>query len=64
MVTEERTNTPIPESEECEFEWGNCLVLEAEGYQPATHMCRSSKKAHDGLHGCGDCGVVYLKRRE
>ena len=54
----ERTNTQIPE---CEFEWGTCAVIEAEGIPSPTHMCRGDK-SHEGLHVCGDCGVVYLKR--
>lgn len=61
MATEERTNTRIPE---CEFQWSECdLLMKAfpdDGV--ITHMCRRDKD-HDGLHGCGDCGVVYLKRR-
>lgn len=65
------TERAIEEStSECGFEWGTCTAVH-DPQQPTRHffhLCvinvADVDKGHEGLHGCGDCGVVYLKRRD
>lgn len=49
---------------ECAFEWGTCRMMTPTfAKEHVFHLC-SGELDHTGLHVCGDCGVVYIKRRE
>lgn len=45
------------EKNKCYFRWGEC----SQGAS-GSHLCMSDPN-HTGLHGCVDCGVVYLRKR-
>lgn len=58
MVTE---TVEIDLTIKCAFEWDSAQHKEVE--PNGGHICLRDPD-HDGFHGCGICGVIYIRRRD